>query len=316
MADFDDIDALLSGSLKSAAEPANSAGVADLIRSRVAAGDAGTTVAGSTAPGWGGSSLGPVLGSIGLIVVAGVVGGVLGVSGVFGATQPPLPDGTIPSYVVTSDAAPAYTCPDGANIDNIPAGTRVFAVARNDDTSWLGVRDPDDVERTLWVETSVVVLDPGMDTAALPTDGCPEATVTEIEPEPTEEPTTEPTKPPTNNPQTPTDTTPPVVKPGNFNPAGVHGTGAAPYCNEYSDIVVTMADNVGIASVSASQSHPGSSITQIAQNGQNYTFRFVAGVYSYPSPDLNVTVTFTAKDAAGNTASNTKSITIYNTCLI
>ncbi len=54
MADFDDIDALLSSSLKSAAEPANSAGVADAIRSRVAAGDAGTSVAGThrTGMGW------------------------------------------------------------------------------------------------------------------------------------------------------------------------------------------------------------------------------------------------------------------------
>jgi hypothetical protein len=106
------------------------------------------------------------------------------------------------------------------------------------------------------------------------------------------------------------------VKPGSFAPNGVYGTGSAPYCNEYSDIVVTISDNVGIASVSASQNHPGSSITQIGQNGQNYTFRFTAGVYAYPLPDLPVTVTFTAKDAAGNTASNTKSITIYNTCLI
>jgi hypothetical protein len=51
VADFDDIDALLSSSLKKAAEPANSAGVADAIRARVDAGDTGASVAGSTAPG-------------------------------------------------------------------------------------------------------------------------------------------------------------------------------------------------------------------------------------------------------------------------
>ena len=42
MADFDALDELLSGSLKRAAQPGDSAGVADTIRARVAAGDTGT----------------------------------------------------------------------------------------------------------------------------------------------------------------------------------------------------------------------------------------------------------------------------------
>ncbi|HEX7834004.1 MAG TPA: hypothetical protein VF479_00885, partial [Pseudolysinimonas sp.] len=52
MADMSSLDELLSSSIKSAAEPAASAGVADAIRSRLAAGDAGTVVDGPTAPGW------------------------------------------------------------------------------------------------------------------------------------------------------------------------------------------------------------------------------------------------------------------------
>lgn len=47
-----DIDELLKGSFERLAEPADSAGIADAIRSRVAAGDPGTSTAGSTAPGW------------------------------------------------------------------------------------------------------------------------------------------------------------------------------------------------------------------------------------------------------------------------
>jgi hypothetical protein len=47
-----DIDELLKGSFERLAVPADSAGVADAIRSRVAGGDAGVSVAGSTAPGW------------------------------------------------------------------------------------------------------------------------------------------------------------------------------------------------------------------------------------------------------------------------
>ena len=42
MAEFDGLDELLSGSLKRAAQPGDSAGVADTIRARVASGDAGT----------------------------------------------------------------------------------------------------------------------------------------------------------------------------------------------------------------------------------------------------------------------------------
>jgi hypothetical protein len=313
------LDELLSSSIKSAAEPAASKGVADAIRARVAAGDTGTAVAGSTAPGWGGGASGilTIVAPIALIVVVGVTGGALGASGLMGGSSAPA-GGDIPAYVLSDETAPIYSCPGGPEVGSIPASTRVLAVARDADSTYLGVRDPANLTSTVWFETGALVLDPDTpEISSLPVEECPEVTVTEVEPTPTPEPT-ESTPPDdgNNNPPPPSDTTPPSVKPGNFNPNGVYGTGSAPYCNEYSDIVVAIADNVGIASVSASQSHPGSSITQIGQNGQNYTFRFVAGLYSYPMPDLNVTVTFTAKDAAGNTASNTKNITIYNTCLI
>lgn len=80
MADLS-LDELLSSSLKSAAEPANSAGVADAIRARVAAGDTGTSVASSTAPGWTPPRprwIGPMIGAIaGLTAVLAVLIGVL-----------------------------------------------------------------------------------------------------------------------------------------------------------------------------------------------------------------------------------------------
>ena len=54
MAEFDALDELLSGSLKRAAQPGDSAGVADTIRARVAAGDVGTPAPSSgPAPGFG-----------------------------------------------------------------------------------------------------------------------------------------------------------------------------------------------------------------------------------------------------------------------
>jgi len=100
VADFDDIDALLSDSLKKAAEPANSAGVADAIRSRVAAGDAGASVAGTTAPGWKvpqPSWFWPLLGTV--IGLAGVLAVLVAV-----LIVPPAP---VPT--VTESASPTPT---------------------------------------------------------------------------------------------------------------------------------------------------------------------------------------------------------------
>jgi hypothetical protein len=91
VADFDDIDALLSNSLKGAAEPANSAGVADAIRARVSAGDSGTPVDGDTAPGWVRPRprwFWPLIGGIaGFVVVLGLLVTVL----VVGLPQAPAP---------------------------------------------------------------------------------------------------------------------------------------------------------------------------------------------------------------------------------
>ncbi|MEO8261401.1 MAG: hypothetical protein ABI566_02430 [Pseudolysinimonas sp.] len=315
MADFDDIDALLSSSLKKAAEPANSAGVADAIRSRVAGGDAGTTVAGATAPGWGGGGALGWLPWIGAIIAVGAVGATLGVLGVFG--QPTETVRADDSALVNSSLraeAPFAACPGGEPIGTLPAGARVLAVERDDDSANVGVRDPYDVTATLWLAAALVSSDEGQpQISSLPVgEPCPEIVIENETPSPQPTPTTEPTKPP----NAPGDTTPPTVKPGAWSQAGVYGTGSAPYCNEFADIVVSVADNVGVTSVTAAQSHAGSSITQIGVSGGNYTFRFTAGVYSYPSPDLPVTVTFTAKDAANNAASANKTITIYNTCLI
>ena len=82
MAEFDALDELLSGSLKRAAQPGDSAGVADTIRARVAAGDVGTPAPGGPAPGFGSGVGAGCRGSARSL--CSVVGGVLGVTGVFG----------------------------------------------------------------------------------------------------------------------------------------------------------------------------------------------------------------------------------------
>lgn len=305
MADFDDIDALLSNSLKKAAEPAPSAGVADAIRTRVSAGDTGTSVASSTAPGWGGGATGilTIVAPLALVVVAGVVGAVLGVTGAFGSTKPPLPDGNIPAFVVTSDVATAFTCPGGASIDNIPANTRVLAVVRDQDGKWLGVRDPDDVERTLWVAAHDVVLDKGSaDPKTLPVDGCPAATITLPQPVVTEAPV-EPTTPPSSNPKPPTtpkDTTAPTITSISANPLVVIN-------NSPSTITVAATDNVGVSSVTLTWTNANGSSTgsvSMPKAGSSWAYTWTNNGPS--STYGNFTFTAVANDAAGNHSAGAK----------
>lgn len=313
MADMS-LDELLSSSIKSAAEPAASTGVADAIRARVAAGDAGTSVAGSTAPGWGGGSTGvlTIVAPIALIVVAGVVGGALGASGLLGGSTGPA-SGDLPTYVTNSDTAPVYSCPGGPQVGSIPASTRVLAVARDADGAFLGARDPGDLTSTIWLATGDVVVDADSpDPASLPIGECPEVTVTVVTPTPT--PTPEPTQEPTNQPQPPRDTVAPTIKVGNWDPSSLVGIEFG-YCNNTAQITVNAADNVGIASVTGVSNRPGSPVTLVSSGGGTWIFKITGGSYTSPTP-TNINVTFTAKDAAGLTAAASRAIPIYNSCLI
>lgn len=105
-----DIDELLKGSFERLAEPADSAGVADAIRSRVAGGDAGVSVAGSTAPGWAPPRprwLWPMVGTvIGLAAIVAVLVAVL----VWPASPQPVVSPVVtPSSAVTPSPTPAVT---------------------------------------------------------------------------------------------------------------------------------------------------------------------------------------------------------------
>jgi hypothetical protein len=105
-----DIDELLKGSFDRLAEPADSAGVADLIRARVAAGDAGTTVASTTAPGWKAPTpkwFWPLLGTVTGLAVIVVILLVL----VFGssAAEPEPTDTPTPSVTPTPTPTPTPT---------------------------------------------------------------------------------------------------------------------------------------------------------------------------------------------------------------
>jgi hypothetical protein len=81
-----------------------------------------------------------------------------------------------------------------------------------------------------------------------------------------------------------------------------------------SDILVTATDETGLGNVTASTSAAGTSAAFIGSSGSGYTFRF-SGVPG-GSGDIQVIVTFTAVDDAGNTASTSRPILFHQECII
>ncbi|MDP3209711.1 MAG: hypothetical protein Q8M65_11220, partial [Rhodoglobus sp.] len=162
---MDDIDAVLSSSLKRIAAPGDAAGVADAIRARVDAGDTGTP---ATTSGFGGGAA-AWLPWLGLVVVAGLVGGALGPLGALGAQNTEELVAAPTGVLIAS--TPAYRCVGGPTIGSLSAGERVLTIERSDDSSWLGIRNPDSLVGTIWLPASVLTVDEGLDAAALPTGG-------------------------------------------------------------------------------------------------------------------------------------------------
>lgn len=284
MAEFDGLDGRLRDALGRAAEPGDSTGVADAIRTRVAAGDPGTSVAGATAPGWGGSPWSWIP-WLGLVVVAGIGGGAVGATGIL---MPPTSQATVVVVSETGSSVDGAACPEGPVSGSIPPGSRVLAVARSDDGTWLGVRDPSDYARTLWFDRDIVILDGGgADIGDLPVEACPEPVVAlgEPTPEPTVEPTEEPAPGPGPGPQ-PGDTTPPSIV-----QTAITGNGC-PY-----EVQAVATDNVGVTSASVSWTG--------LSTGSNEPMTFSGGTwrYTYIAPDPSygtVTFTITVRDADGN----------------
>ncbi len=299
-----ELDAVLRDAFQRTVQPGDSAGVADAIRSRVAAGDTGTSVAAATAPGWG-SGVASWLPWLGLVVGAGVVGGGLGVAGVFA----PADEAVASPYNVVQVTTPVYECPGGPAVTSLGANERVLAVARDEESAWLQVRDPRNLAALVWLPAGVVTVDVGQDIAALPVgDGCPEELEFEVVPEETPEPAPEqpqqPSQPggPPAPPPAPSDTTAPYIT----------GPSASPdvlYDGYTSTVSVYATDDVNVTNVSITWSgaHSGSaSMTRVGGSSQ--------WAFSYPdpaaAPDGYVTFVMRAFDGAGN-ASGTVSVSVY-----
>ncbi|MES1211932.1 MAG: hypothetical protein ABUT11_00135, partial [Leifsonia sp.] len=96
---------------------------------------------------------------VGGVVALTVVGGVLGVTGVFGH---PVKDVTVPvDSILMPPTVQAESCPGGPVVASVERGARVVAIARNADGTQVQVRNPRDVLQLVWVPTSQVDADTG-----------------------------------------------------------------------------------------------------------------------------------------------------------
>lgn len=261
------------------------------------------------------TTIGAWLPWVGAGLVLAIAGAALGASGAFGA---PRAAGVAPHLgSAISQTTSGLDCPGGAQVAAFAPGERVFAVARSDDSAYLGVRSPFDRDETVWVPRSAVAVDPGEPAAStLPVDGCPVpvVTVAPLSPEPATEPEAPEQQPqpprqpqPQPRPQPPT----PDTAPSLGTPSGVQNVGCtAAFGPETTTIAVPANDDHGVEAVTVSWSGVDSGTAELTRSGASWTFR-------YDPPDVIGTVTFTlvAHDTAGH-ASAPATFTVTVNCLI
>ena len=312
---FASIDQLLGESLKRVAEPGDPAGVAELIRARVAGGDTGTPSNGGEFTSGGPGSGWPWLPWTGGALAVAIVGGTIGATGVFGILAPPEvvagAEALAPSLSV-SHVASGLDCPGGTPVVGFHPGDRVLAVARSDDSSHLAVRSPFDRADTVWLPVSSLVLDEGQGSIdSLEVDGCDEPVITLLPPIVAPEPKPEPPAP---KPKPPAPPAPDTTKPVLGTPSGVQNIGCAagyPGKPETTTISVSATDNKAVTGVSISWTGAASGSGQMSKSGSTWTF-------TYNPPDTtfgNVTFTMVARDAAAN-QSPAKQFVVNVDCLI
>lgn len=235
---------------------------------------------------------------VGGIVVLGIVGGVLGVTGVFGH---PIQKVTVAvNSILMPPTVQGTSCPDGPVVASVERGSRVVALARNADGTQVQVRNPQNTTQLVWVPTSQVDADTGeAAVSSLPVGAaCPTLFVAQAPVVVT------PVTPPTpTKPGHPADTAPPSV-------GSVTIT-----TNDNCHVVVTAtaSDNVGVTSMTITLSG--------ANGGPAHSMSSVSGHWQYEMTQPPVfssgstTFTVVAHDAAGH-LSVSKSTTATVQCLI
>ena len=340
-----ELDVLLRESLGRLAEPGDPTGVAEAIRARVeAAGSSGDGGFGGGGPGGGpgggsgagGSGAGrfwsgpmPFAILIGLSLAGGAA---LGLGGALGRPDAPPPPPAGPAAGIVHGKVQALGCPAGTPVETLPPGTRVLAMERSDDGGYVSVRDPYALAQTVWLPAGVLIPDAGAGSYAdLPVGGCAVASpIPSPTPSPSPSPSAEPSpapapvpvpkptdkpKPPPPPPPPPPDTQAPAVAVGSVSPTPLYGSLWS--CGAHvGSVTVTASDNVGVTAVSGSADVAGVTVTLQSHSGNSWVFA-VATPSGQPSPGPDVTVhlSFSASDAAGNSAGAAGAFT-YAYCLV
>jgi hypothetical protein len=243
---------------------------------------------------------------VGAIAVVGVVGGTLGLAGVFG--HPTSTQAVIASDASLTRTATAYACPGGPAIDALNAGDRVLAVQRSDDSSYLAVRDPRDLNRELWFRSADVTVDKSQAAiATLPVGSCPE--INSLLMPPTNRSSKGGSTP--SKPTTPTKpSAPDTSAPSLGSPSATHGSVSDPVCvnhpsdpsREYAIISASASDNKGVTGVSISWTGPGSDHGSGSMHKSGSVWKFTFDPVSTTDTGT-ATFSLQARDAAGNKSS-------------
>lgn len=239
------------------------------------------------------SVLGGWLISAGAVVVTGVTGAGLALSGVL-----------VPPQVVQSgigglvQSTTAHACADGPVIGELYAGDRVLVVAQSEDAEWVGVRNPQRLSETLWLPITSITLDEDQAeaAAAVPVGGdC--ATVTIVAD--AETPSNAPSAPADDSGAAPArDTAAPTISSASSQHSQMACDGAI-YPTS-SVITIVAADNVGVTAVTATWSGAYTGQVSATRSGGSWVFTFDA---TGPGTKGDVQFVITAVDAAGNTSS-------------
>jgi hypothetical protein len=255
---------------------------------------------------------------------------------------------------VTGLGLAGFDCPNGAVVASLNAGDRVFVTGRNDDGSWLAIRNPQHTDRTVWVPAKAATRDATTDLAVTPCDTptptgvvatatstttttTVAATTTTTAPAPaTTTKVTVPQTVPHTVPRTTTtpptlptpDTTKPTITSGHPNSADpevdVFGAKSGPLCGKTAPLTVTANDDVGVTSVvgtwftsSPSESASGT-VTFSPSGGGAWQGTFGPASVSTSFLFHTVVINVVAKDAAGNTSTPpfTLQVALFGQCVI
>ncbi len=247
------------------------------------------------------AALAPWVPWIVVAAVVGVAGGGLGLSGLIShETQTVVEIGALS----TARTTPGYTCPGGSAVAELDRGARVLALARNDDSSWVSVRDPRSTATTVWLPLSQIEVDDDQGAVAdLPLgDPCPTVSLPPLDV--VEAPVAPVAPAPPAAPAPAADTAKPTL-------SGAAATPAHVGCGVSTVLSVNAADNVGVSGGSVAITGPDAQTKPLTKSGATWQWTYTPsnGIYQ------NITATFTAVDAAGN-ASAPVAITVYLECLI